>query len=309
LGILLPHPILIRPLIDGATIKTQTADIVTDNNHIDNEFAGSVDNSLNRIITMKDVHQLSFEGPESLRPLQQPGSTDFISKQPLASSYSPLPPSLMANKSVAKPTASTEHLSSSHHHSVTAAATLQAISSSTSSLISLVKSSSHKISRSAHKALDKVTRVHSLSSSSHGYHSQERTHSVGYGTTLPPMDDASISQRLRHATCAVISEGYDSSNRKLLEQTRGFSFELKPPNWTKGTKANLTNPSSSQSTDREALLRQEENFRVGLELLQNDIVALSIHAGVPVSTLWPAEAVLLNLHSLMLFCRDQIKSS
>jgi hypothetical protein len=40
--------------------------------------------------------------------------------------------------------------------------------------------------------------------------------------------------------------------------------------------------------------------------LQNNIVALCIRAGVPVTALWPAEAVLLNLHALQVYCREQL---
>jgi hypothetical protein len=56
-------------------------------------------------------------------------------------------------------------------------------------------------------------------------------------------------------------------------------------------------------SDREEFHVAEERFATGLQLLQNDIVALCFRAGVDVSTLWPAESVLLNLHSLWRHCR------
>jgi len=48
-----------------------------------------------------------------------------------------------------------------------------------------------------------------------------------------------------------------------------------------------------------------DEFAIGLQLLQNNVIALCIRAGVPVSQLWPAEALLLNLHELLVFCQEQ----
>jgi len=52
----------------------------------------------------------------------------------------------------------------------------------------------------------------------------------------------------------------------------------------------------------------DDEFAIALQLLQNNIVALCIRAGVPVTALWPAEAVLLNLHALQVHCRGQLRS-
>ena len=51
----------------------------------------------------------------------------------------------------------------------------------------------------------------------------------------------------------------------------------------------------------------ENHFNIGIQLLQNDVIALCIHAGVSVEKLWPAEAILLNLHSLLVYCQQQMK--
>jgi hypothetical protein len=89
----------------------------------------------------------------------------------------------------------------------------------------------------------------------------------------PSMDCSAVSNRLLHAKAAVIAESSTSSAR----------FALIP---------------SSNSDD--------EHFAIGLQLLQNNIIALCIRVGVPVSTLWPAGAMLLNLHALRLFCQQLI---
>jgi hypothetical protein len=93
-------------------------------------------------------------------------------------------------------------------------------------------------------------------------------------TTIPPsLDSNAVEKRLLHATSAVLAED-DSPSTSLFALSH-----------------NLVN---------------EEEFAIGLQLLQNDIVALCIRAGVPVGRLWPAEAVLLNLHSLWIYCGDQV---
>ena len=87
----------------------------------------------------------------------------------------------------------------------------------------------------------------------------------------PSMDSSAVSQRLLHAKAAVLAETATSSGR----------FALVPS-------------------------ANGDNFAIGLQLLQNDVVALCIRVGVPVSALWPAGAVLLNLHELMRYCQQQV---
>jgi len=48
---------------------------------------------------------------------------------------------------------------------------------------------------------------------------------------------------------------------------------------------------------------------VALQLLQNNIVALAIRAGVPIDTLWPAQAMLLNLYALQVYCLQQVQGT
>lgn len=67
-------------------------------------------------------------------------------------------------------------------------------------------------------------------------------------------------------------------------------------------------PARLTYSNREEFHVAEERFATGLQLLQNDIVALCFRAGVDVPALWPAESVLLNLHSLWRHCRQMAES-
>lgn len=99
---------------------------------------------------------------------------------------------------------------------------------------------------------------------------------------LLKMDTHSIQQRLKYCTATFICESIDLDKKKSLEDRKqqAAEFELKAD-------------------------ADSEIFSIGLQLLQNDIVALCIHAGVPVASLWPAEAMLLNLQALWTYCCSQ----
>ncbi len=141
---------------------------------------------------------------------------------------------------------------------------------STSSLRSLVGSSSNLLSR----AFDK------MKGHNNHHNIQESGESVTSSTPQIPMDQDSVSLRQNHATYAIVYESNSRRNGSVVK------YELKPP---------------SSSIDLEVQRQQEEHFNIGLQLLQNDIIALCIQAGVPVQMLWPAEAPLLNLNSLRLY--------
>lgn len=105
---------------------------------------------------------------------------------------------------------------------------------------------------------------------------QPQTLLEGQLSTPPSMDISAVSQRLLHAKAAVIAEddtATSSSNGRYV---------LIP------------------STD------DNEHFAIGLQLLQNDVITLCIRVGVPVSDLWPAGAMLLNLEALKTFCQLQV---
>jgi hypothetical protein len=89
----------------------------------------------------------------------------------------------------------------------------------------------------------------------------------------PSMDPEKVRQRLSHARAAILAE----------DQTKG---------------------SCSYALSGHVI--NEDEFAIALQLLQNDIIALCIRAGVPVAQLWPAEAVLLNLFALFEFCKSEV---
>ncbi len=176
------------------------------------------------------------------------------------------------------------------------------LASSTSSVLSLM--SSNLLKSTALKAFGKMT-GHKVSTNYDGATGSAAYNALGDGSvrTTPSMDDVSISERLKHANYAVIFESTirtrpvnSVSNVQTHDKTRNGRYILKPP-------------SSSARSDHEMKQKEEEQFTIGLQLLQNDIIALCIKAGVPVNALWPAEAMLLNLNSLKLYCQSQIKSN
>ncbi len=109
---------------------------------------------------------------------------------------------------------------------------------------------------------------------------QESGEGIPSSTPQIPMDQDSVSLRLNHATSAIVYESNSRRNGSVVK------YVLGPP---------------SSSIDLEVQRQQEEHFTIGLKLLQNDIIALCIQAGVPVQMLWPAETPLLNLNSLRLY--------
>ena len=100
-------------------------------------------------------------------------------------------------------------------------------------------------------------------------------------TVVPPsMDPSLVSQRLRHAMSAVMADSASAAG---------------------------SSGSSSTQYALAAEVLHDDEFAIALQLLQNNVIALCIRAGVPVAKLWPAEAVLLNLYALQVFCEDQVK--
>lgn len=162
-----------------------------------------------------------------------------------------------------------------HGHTALNKASMGMSGMSTSSLRSIVGSSSNLLSR----AFDKMK----------GHHNHHDSGDKAPTIATPPqvpMDQDSVSLRLKYATHAII---YESNSRKNGSVVK---YELRPP---------------SSTNDLEVQRQEEEHFTIGLQLLQNDIIALSIQAGVPVQMLWPAEAMLLNLNSLKLYVMDLLR--
>lgn len=160
------------------------------------------------------------------------------------------------------------------------------ISSSTASLYSMMDKS--YFYNKAKKALAKATGHHptatNRSGSNTGLSSGTVTGSSSNNNkTIERSFDATIvAQRLSNATAAILTDVDITADTTTMNNSSSSKFAL-------SCKA----------------MHQGEDFAIALQLLQNDVITLCIRAGVPVSKLWPAEAMLLNLHELEKFCIRQ----
>jgi len=306
LGILLPRPILLRPTLANTLnastrnrkvaglasafnfkecrLKHQTDDIITDVtskpdwHKLQKKGGLSSNRSPNYITTMQDLEELGEKGCVQNNTTQCSSSSNVASND-----------------------------TSSHF---TQRATSTIASTSTNSLLSLVGSSSNLFSRAFDKMKGHQNQHHNSRSNISDIASIGGITNVSMASTS--MDDLSVSVRLRHASCAIICNniiGNVSSMSTPKDQQRSGTgssaacsaathYELQPPQYS-------SNTTTTGALDRKALNQQDKSFTMGLRLLQNNIMALSVQAGVPDSALWPAEAILLNLHSLKLFCMEQ----
>ena len=114
-----------------------------------------------------------------------------------------------------------------------------------------------------------------------------------------------IARRISHASFAVLLENHESGAAEYI---------LNPPRWKEDKKSpTKEQPFDSKQThfftSREEFHAAEEKFATGLQLLQNNVIALCFRAGVDASTLWPAESMLLNLYSLLCHCVKVVESN
>jgi len=128
----------------------------------------------------------------------------------------------------------------------------------------------------------------------------------------------SPSLRIKHATSAIIKEERSKHPMSLLSDDTIATFDLRPPSLNKSSddsgcsfenEEDLHTFHEDNKSCKNGLnnVNDAEVFHIGLQLLQNNIVSLCIHVGVPIDTLYPAEAVLLNLESLKYFCLEVTK--
>jgi hypothetical protein len=148
------------------------------------------------------------------------------------------------------------------------------LSSSTASLASLM-------GQTAKKAIARATGQQLL---------EETVAQVAIPTSMEP---AIVQQRLHHAVAAVLAEANTNANNTTTTSA--------------AVGVNTLTPTTRYALSAAAAASEE--FAIALQLLQNNIVVLCIRAGVPVTALWPAEAVLLNLHALQVYCREQLTTS
>jgi len=160
------------------------------------------------------------------------------------------------------------------------------ISSSTASLYSMMDKS--YFYNKAKKALAKATgQQTTTTNSSSGKNATLRSgmaaNSSNNSKTIERSFDATIvAQRLSHATAAILTDVDTTADATTRNNSASSKFAL-------SCKA----------------MHQGDDFAIALQLLQSDVITLCIRAGVPVSKLWPAEAMLLNLHELEKFCQRQ----
>ncbi|VEU45160.1 unnamed protein product [Pseudo-nitzschia multistriata] len=150
-------------------------------------------------------------------------------------------------------------------------------SSSTASLYSMMDTS--YFYKKAKKALAKATGQRPTSTGSNSNNARGRP---GTATIERSFDATIVAQRLNHATAAILNDVDTTAEAANNKNSSASKFAL-------STKA----------------MHQGDDFAIALQLLQNNVLTLCIRAGVPVSKLWPAEAMLLNLHELDKFCQQQ----
>lgn len=117
-----------------------------------------------------------------------------------------------------------------------------------------------------------------------------------------------VKKRINHASFAVLAESYEPG---------ATEYVLNPPRLKEDgnnlTRTNedggLNNSQNQLFSNREDFRSAEERFSIGVQLLQNDVIALCFRAGVDVSNLWPTESVLLNLHALLEQCMSVVKNN
>ena len=165
------------------------------------------------------------------------------------------------------------------------------LSSSTASLASLVGQTAQRVLSSRNGLVGSFHTSAIPSSSKQQQQQQQQTQSL----LLPQsLDTTTVQQRVHHATCAVLAEKSDEGPSQHHDPNHGSR--------SKTTTYSLSVAAMQQQSDG-------DEFAIALQLLQNNIVSLCIHAGAPVDRLSPAEAVLLNLHVLHEFCLKQAMMS
>ncbi|KAL7522307.1 hypothetical protein ACHAWX_007204 [Stephanocyclus meneghinianus] len=111
---------------------------------------------------------------------------------------------------------------------------------------------------------------------------------------------SAITHRINCSSFAVLLESNESG---------AAEYVLNPPRWKEEKQLSHEDRQSPGNvyksqvfSSREEFHVAEEKFATGLQLLQNDVIALCFRAGVDASKLWPAESILLNLYSLLCHC-------
>ena len=119
-----------------------------------------------------------------------------------------------------------------------------------------------------------------------------------------------VKKRINHASFAVLAESYEpGATEYVLNPPRLKEDGTEEKSLTRTNEdGGLNNSQNQLFSNREDFRSAEERFSIGVQLLQNDVIALCFRAGVDVSNLWPTESVLLNLHALLEQCMSVVKN-
>ena len=90
---------------------------------------------------------------------------------------------------------------------------------------------------------------------------------------------------------------YDDSNQKIQQFSHKTIGEIKKQNEFLFNKKN-----EFFKDDHSYILN--ESFSEALLLLRANVISLCVYGGVPITKIWPPEAILLNLHQLHLLLID-----
>jgi hypothetical protein len=122
---------------------------------------------------------------------------------------------------------------------------------------------------------------------------------------------SAVKKRINHASFAVLAESYEpGATEYVLNPPRLKEDGNEEKTLTRTNEDEVLNNSQSQLfANREDFRPAEERFSIGVQLLQNDVIALCFRAGVDVTKLWPTESVLLNLHALLEQCMSVVKNN
>lgn len=327
LGVVLPHPILVYPMeckVCGCMYDGYGGDIIdaSMNDGCDDEDIADDD---------RDQDGQLFNLCSTCRSDGLTNDTTMTQSPHHRAKSMPLVSSLSSSSS-SSATSATQTRSKSSLLSFVGSSARRAISLTTT------------VTSRAMSHIQPSTSIASDPPSNHPYH-HDNPHSAVVGTmqksnACPQFHqggstDNSIAitkRRINYASYAYLRENHDTS---------ATEYVLHPPRWGGGETSSSSSKSSGGDTiqspvghdgvivknvtttttpimaqqqpstyaTREEFHAAEERFATGLQLLQNDIVALCFRAGVDVPTLWPAESVLLNLHALWCHCRTMGKET
>jgi hypothetical protein len=153
------------------------------------------------------------------------------------------------------------------------------------------------ITRAATGAISRAGKLLIPVSSTPPLHDLAENIKPSYKHTAPTSEEETLMSSLIHIDPPAIQERIRYCTATFIQDCNSYGGGLKPTQHGKSQQRQATEYELNATTKQNC-----EEFSVGLQLLQNDIVALCVHSGVPVSTLWPAEAILLNLNALQSFC-------